>query len=203
VCCANCQTNSTSQWGAWSTSCGHGSRTRKVTVCTDLGLPTTVAACATKCSRYVETGRRDDEDIPCPCQGSSLTLNSTTQQNISCGHNLPACPTGSQCDSLYAVCCITCPVAGTTAGEWGAWSASCGYATRSRSDRVCANWSNSGYYVSSGCKTTCQNTTVYDKRSTACPVVPYPFYPAYPSPSYPSYPAPAPSYPSQPAPAPS
>ena len=203
--CVSCPTDSTTQWSSWSTTCGDALRTRAVTNCSSLGLPSTIAACDQKCARQPETERRDDTTAPCPCSGSSLTLNSTTQQNISCGHNLPACSSGSFCEAANAVCCNNCPVARTTAGQWGAWSASCGYATRTRVDYVCAAVAQ-GYY--SGCHVVCQSVNVYDKRSIACPFVPYPAYPSYPScpePAYPSYPAPAPapSYPSYPAPAPS
>ncbi len=166
-------------------------RTRTVTTCTSLGLLGTAAACDQKCTRQLETERRDATTTPCPCSGSNLTLNSTTQQNITCGHNLPACPSGSFCEAAYAVYCVNCPVVGTTAGQWGAWSASCGYATRTRVDYVCAAVLQVYY---SGCPVVCQNVNVYDKRSVACSVVPYPSYPV-PSPSYPSYtPSTCPSY---------
>ncbi len=120
VCCANCPTDSSTQWSTWSTTCGYTLRTRTVTTCTSLGLPSTAAACDQKCTRQLETERRDASTTPCPCSGSSLTLNSTTQQNISCGQTLPACPSDSFCEAAYAVCCVNCPVAGTTAGQWGA-----------------------------------------------------------------------------------
>jgi hypothetical protein len=179
VCCANCPTDSSTQWSAWSTTCGYALRTRTVTTCASLGLPSTVAACEQKCTRQLETARREATTTPCPCSGSSLTLNSTTQQNIRCGHSLPACPSGSFCEAAYAACCVSCPVAGTAAGQRGAWSA-----TRTRVDYVCAAVPQAYY---SGCQVVCKNVNVYDKRSIAYPVVPYPSYPV-PSSSYPSYP---------------
>ncbi len=137
-------------------------RTRTVTTCGSLGLLSTVTACDQRFARLLETERRDATTTPYPCSGSSLTRNFTTQQNI----NLPACPSRSFCEAAYAVCCVNCPLAGTTAGQWGAWSASRGYATRTRVDYVCAAVPQAYY---SGCQVVCQNVNVYDNRSIAAP----------------------------------